>query len=266
MENKKGFIITILVLVFIICGLVGYIFYDVSRQKKLQEEKETIINNVNIDLNAFYQITNTLNAFDKAFHNPKSSYVGYIYVSKKMRASKFDLGAAVYASMITEMDATNGTIQYVPETRVKYNFKNIFGENLSYKESVVDSGEVYKVAYNANVEPVRYDYICPGDFDAYSEKYIAVNTKTSLTLDSVLIERKVFFVQYVPNDEGKLVKAVIYQKHDKQTKVGEVALKNGEISPSEVIAKYSSRLLKYQYVFKQEKKDRYTFYSIEPIK
>lgn len=266
MENKKGFVITIVVLVFIICGLAAYIYFDKVQQKRMQEEKESVINNINIDLNAFYEITNTLNVFDRAFHDPLSSYVAYIYGSKKLRASKFDMGAAIYASMISEMDVTNGTIQYVPETKVKYNFKRLFGENLSYQEDVVDSGEFYKVAYNANIEPVRYDYIYPGVFNSYSEKYMAVNVKTSLTSDSILIDRKIFFVEYVPNAEGVITKANIYQRHDKSTKVGEVSLKNGDISPSEVISKYSSRLSKYQYVFKQEKKDQYTFYSIEPIR
>lgn len=266
MEDKKGTVITIVILILIILGLGAYIFYDIKEEKKELEEKETMIKSINIDLNTFYQISDTLDSFDLAFNNPKSSYVGYMFVSKKMSATKFDMGAAIYASMIQEMDATNGSIQSVLETRVQANFQKIFGKNLSYEATEVNSGEIYKVAYNNSGTPLKYDYIAPGEFDTYAEKYISVNYKTSLTTDSVLINRKIFYVVFVPNSEGVITKAAIYKDHHKQNKLGEVLLKNGEISTTEVLSKYSSRLLTYQYTFKQESQDTYTFSSIEPVK
>ena len=266
MKEKKGLIVVIVILILIIFSLVFYIIYDVKKKKEEIEQKEIILQNTSINLNAFYQIADTLDSFDKAFNNPKSNYVGYLYASKKMNASNFNLGAAVYASMIQDMDNTSGTIQYVLETRVQSNFKKIFGKNLTYKISEVASGEIYKVAYNGNVSPVRYDYIAPLESNIYTEKYIAVNQKTSLADDKVIVNRKIFFVEFILDSSGNATQANIYKTHTKENKIGTISLKNGEINNDEVISKYGSKLLEYDYTFIRVKDDNYSFYSIEPAK
>ena len=266
MKEKKGLIVAIVILVLIVFSLVFYIVYDIKKEKEEIEQKEIILQNTSIDLNAFYHIANTLDCFDKAFNNPKSNYVGYLYVPKKLNASDFDLGAAVYASMIQDMHNTNGTIQYVLESRVKSNFNKIFGKNLTYEVSQVDSGEIYKVAYNSNVSPIRYDYIAPLESNIYAEKYIAVNQKTSLANDKVIVNRKIFFVEFVLDSAGNAKQANIYKNHTKGNKIGTISLKNGEINTNEVISKYGSKLLGYDYTFIRVKDDNYSFSSIELTK
>ena len=125
MENrssKKGYIITIIILLLIVIALAGFIAFSVMKHIEQEEKKATMLNGINIDLNAFYQVSETLERFDKAFNNPKSLYLGYIYTSKRLEAPKFDLGAAIYASMILDMAGTNLEVQFLPEPLVKSNF------------------------------------------------------------------------------------------------------------------------------------------------
>ena len=77
MENKK-IIITIVILVLIILGLSGFIYYD--KFYKTEEEKATIttIDNVDIDLNVMYQVGDILTKFDDTFNDNNSNYFSYI--------------------------------------------------------------------------------------------------------------------------------------------------------------------------------------------
>lgn len=268
MGDKKGFIIAIVVLSVIILGLGGYIAYDIMQDKKnAEEEQKTIIQNMSVDLTSFFEVENTLDSFDKAFNNPKSLYVGYPYKETRLLASKFNLGAAVYASMIKDMAGTGGSIQYVPETRVKSNFYKIFGSNLTYEATRdVNSGEIYKVAYFDGAQPIRYDYIAPSELDVYYSRYLAVNEKITLKSETLTVRRKLFFVEYIKDQGNNAIKAKIYKTHSKNQLLGEIALKEGEINTDELISKYSSSLLEYDYVFKEEKNGDYSFFKIEPVK
>ena len=79
MEENKKFIITIVILVFIILGLGGFIYYDKFYKTEKEEKTITTIDNVDIDLNSFYLVGDTLEKFDKAFNDKNSTYFGYIY-------------------------------------------------------------------------------------------------------------------------------------------------------------------------------------------
>ena len=109
MDNKKPFIITIIIMTVIILGLGAYVVIDRLKEKEEQEKKTSIINETEIDLNAFYQVSDTLRRFDDAFNTYNSNYLGYIYNSKRIYASKFDGGAAIYASMISDL-LDNGSV------------------------------------------------------------------------------------------------------------------------------------------------------------
>ena len=268
MEDKKGFIITIIVLVVIILSLGGYIAFDVIRDKKNAEKKTTVIKDTTIDLNAFYQISYTLESFDKAFNNPKSDYVGYIYVPKRLTAAKFDMGAAIYASMIQDMTVSSPPKPYyIPEIKVKSNFEKIFGKNLEYKVGQVQSGDIYKVAYYDREDPpVRYDYYAPIEENVYAEKYISLNYKTTLEDDKVIVERRIFFAEFKLSDDGKDYSSVIiYRDHSKQNKIGTLELRNGYINENQLISMFDSKLMKYKYTFVGTNGKDYSFYSIEAI-
>ena len=270
MEGKKGFVITIVILILLILGLGGYITYDYFKDKKLAEIKTTKYDDKDIDLNVFYQVSDTLNSFDKAFNNPKSLYVGYIYVNKKLRAEKFDMGAAIYASMVSDMTVSNPPKPYyIPEEKVKNNFKRIFGKNLTYQVDQVQSGEVYKVAYydNASDPPVRYDYFAPAEENVYSARYVAINYETTLEEDKIIVKRRVCFIEFVPADNGKDYESInIYTDHNKNQLIGSLELVDGNYNEKSILAKYGSQLAKYNYTFVAEKGDRYSFYSIEKVK
>ncbi len=270
MEGKKGFVITIVIMFFLILGLGGYIAYDIVQEKKAAETKTTKYDDKDIDLNVFFQISDTLDSFDKAFNNPKSLYVGYIYVNKKLRAEKFDMGAAIYASMVSDMTVSNPPKPYyIPEAKVKYNFNKIFGKNLNYQVDQVQSGEVYKVAYyeNSADPPVRYDYFAPPEENVYSNRYIAINFKTTLDGDKIIVNRRVCYIEFVPAANGKDYESInIYTDHNKTTSIGSMELVNGNYNENSILAKFGSQLTRYNYTFVPEKGNEYSFYSIEKVK
>ena len=53
-------------------------------------------------------------------------------------------------------------------------------------------------------------------------------------------------------------KATIYKSSNKQ-RLGEVTLRNDEVSPDEVVAKFGSRMNTYDYTFIENKSTDYTF-------
>jgi len=270
MEDKKGFVIAIVILSLISLGLGGFLVYDKIIQKRAEEKKETCIEDNKIDLNAFFNISKTLDSFDKAFNNPKSLYIGYIYVDKRLMASKFDMGAAIYASMMQDITVSAPPIPfYVSEEKVKGNFEKIFGKNLEYKATNVQSGEIYKVSY-FNFEtnpPVRYDYYAPSEENPYADRYIAINNETSIEEGKVIVNRKIFFAEFVKGADGVSYTGMkIYKDHSKVGYIGQVPLKNGVYSEKEVIEKNGSKLLTYDYTFVQNKDADYSFYSIEAVK
>ena len=261
MDNKKPFIIAIIIMSVIIIGLGAYVVIDRLKEKEEQEKKTSIINETVIDLNAFFQVSDTLRRFDDAFNTYNSNYLGYIYNSKRIYASKFDGGAAVYASMISDL-LDNGIVLYIPEEKIKGNFEKIFGKNLEFKLTDIDlkKSEIYLFNYEA--EANRMAYKVATKTDIYNPGYIAMNIKTILEDDTIKITRKVFYGEYT-GENGVMTKIVMYKDATKQKKIGELKLKNGAINQAEIIAKYGSKINTYIYTFKHNKDDDYSFYLIE---
>ena len=257
MENKKT-IILIVFLVLIILGLGGYIAYDFIKEKEEESNPITVIDKVSIDLNSLYQIGNTLNSFDNAFNNPNSKYFGYIYNSKKILAKNFDQGAALFSAMYNDLAASN-TQQVLMGIQVKSKFEKIFGKNLKYASTSIDGGN-YQITYNADND--TYSYVAPTNNNFYSTGYITKNIQTSLETDKIIVTRKIIYVEYDTNSS----KAILYKDSSKGNKLGELSLRNGELSLNEVIAKYGSRLNTFELTFNESNDNDYNFYQIEKIK
>ena len=260
MEGRKGTIIIIVLLLLISLGLGGYIAYE-KLMTKPKEETLTKIDDTNIDLTAFYQISETLMKFDKAFNDPRTNYFAYIYKQKKLDAANFDLGAAVYASIRSDFKESN-LLLYVPESIAKSNFKRIFGKKLKYETAILNSGEYLKTAYDSNLG--SYAYIEPVDANVYPTEYMTINTKTVLKEDYVIVTRKIVFVEYVVQPGTNVASNIIlYTDETKSNKLEELALKNGKVNPKEIVSKYGSKLATYNYTFEQNVGSDYSFKSIE---
>lgn len=260
MENKK-FIITIVILILIILGLGSFIYYD--KFYKTEEEKAilTTIDGTNFDLSTLYKIGDILNRFDVAFGDSNSTYLGYIY-KDKLYAKDFDEKAALYGTIYKDLASNNGNKILFGEN-VKNNFENIFGDNLTYNSSNILDGEYINVKYIAASD--RYNYTINGVYNTYSPKYMEKTISTSITKDSIIVKRKVFYVEY--NTSGtETISANIYTDSGKSKNIGTIKLKNGIINLNEIMAKYSSRLNTYKYIFKQSSDGDYYFYSIEKDK
>ena len=108
MENKKGFVITIIILILLLLGTSGYIVYDKFFVKE-DEEKEyiSVINDVSIDVNKLYRVGEILNRLDKALSTNDSKYFGYIYNIKTTEVKDLDKNAAIYASLYSDLVRSN---------------------------------------------------------------------------------------------------------------------------------------------------------------
>ena len=259
MENKK-IIITIVILVLIILGLSGFIYYD--KFYKTEEEKATIttIDNVDIDLNVMYQVGDILTKFDDTFNDNNSNYFGYIYQGQKLFAKNFDTSAALFTSMHKDLGGTT-TVQYLTGGNVKKEFESIFGTYLKYNAASFQPGQLYNVVYDAGTD--KYAYIAPTTKQLFSPKYHAINVSTSLTNDSIIVKRKIYYVEYNTINGDAATGAKLYTSKDKSKLIGSISLRNGIISEDEVMAKFSSSLKNYTYTFKVNSDGDYNFYSIE---
>jgi len=261
-ENKKPFIITIIVLIVIILGLGGYIAYDYFIKDKGEEKIITQVDNVNINLNVFYQISRTLENLDLAFNKPGTNYYGYIYNSNKLDVKNFDSKAAAYAAVVSELKPSN-TQQTIVSDKVKSNFESMFGDILKYNLDDIDVGNNFKIAYDANNK--IYSYTMPTDTSNYSNGYVAINYKTYLEDDYVVVTRKIFYVEYNSNNKDAS-KASIYKNANKQYKLGDVSVKNGTVNLNEVKGKYTSRLNTYDFYFIKNGDEDYVLSKIVKIK
>ena len=171
MEENKKFIITIVILIFIILGLGGFIYYDKFYKKQKEEKTITTIDNVDIDLNSFYLVGDTLEKFDKAFNDKNSTYFGYIY-KDRLLASKFDQGAALFAALYDNLLGTN-TPQLLVGGDVKNDFETIFGKNLTYKADNLNAGQYYNILYDAVTD--KYTYIAQTVREVYSPTFMEIN-------------------------------------------------------------------------------------------
>ncbi len=268
MREKKGPVVLIIILLIIILGLGGYIAVDKLILNKNDEEVRTVvtIDDNNIDLNALYQIGDTLTKFDNAFNDLNSNYFGYLYqIDQRLMASKFDNGAALFVAMHDDMVGTSSA-QYLIGGNVKKEFEKIFGKNLVYKPANVAAGKSFNIIYNEGNG--NFTYTAPTMSNVYASQYIAKNMKTELDDDMVKITRRVFFVEYKSSEgSSDITKVDIYTNHNKNKLVGSLNLRNNVLSEEEVLAKFASKLDKYVFTFKQnDKVDEYCFYSIEKVK
>lgn len=256
-SDNKGTIIAIVILVLLVLGLGGFIAYDKFFQK---EDNTTTINDVNIDLNVFLQVKETLNKLDGAFNDAKSSYCGYLY-KDKLEASKMDMGAALFAAVHNDLIASN-TPQFLMEAQVKNDFSKIFGDNLVYQGASINGGEKYKINYDTTTG--TYAYLLAPKVNQYESQYVTIDTETKLEKGKIVVTRKVCFVEYSSADGGTTVnKATIYSDSSKSKVIGTVTLSKGYLSEKELMGKYGSKLNTYKYVFNEKSAEEYNFYSIE---
>lgn len=260
MEDRRV-VALIVIMGIVIVGLGGYIAYEKFFVKDDNNSK-TVIDNVSVDLNYFYQIGETLERLDSAFNDEHSIYYGYAYNQKKMEVSSMDSALALYTTIQKDM-VGSATERFLIGADVRQEFENIYGKSLTYSPDSLELGTGYSVYY----EPItqNFSYVAPIANNIYRSGYKPINIKTVLTEDSVIITRKVFYVEYGGNSEGgvDMTKAFIYKSPDKNSLIGEVQLKNGIINLKEVIGKFGSKINTYEYTFKLEKDDTYSFYSIE---
>lgn len=258
MENKKGLVIAIVMLSVMLIASIGFIVYDkFFANNNSDEEYVNVIDDVSIDVNKLYRVGEILDKFDKAFSTNDSKYFGYIYSTKVIEVRDFDKGAALYASIYSDLVRSN-TEQTISNGIVKNRYEDIFGRALEYKSNNLELGDNIKVSYDAANEIYKYTASITNNDN--KNGYLAKNIKTKLKDDLVVVTRKVFYVEY------SSLNANIYTNASKTTKVGTVRLSNGEVSLDEVIGKYGSKLNTYDVTFKLGNTDEYNFYKIERTK
>lgn len=257
-SDNKSYIIVISILLVITIGLSVFVAYDKIINK---ETKTTTINDIEIDLNVFHQIEKTLDKMDNAFNDTGSSYCGYIY-KDKLKASNFDMGAAIFVAAKNDL-ITSNTPQLLVGGKVKNSFEKIFGDNITYQPTSIDAGN-YKLAYDQTSN--TYAYSIAPKTNQYESKYHTIDVETKLQKEKIIVTRKVFFVEYGSDDGVTINKALLYKDATKQHPLGEIKLTKNYLNENEVIAKLGSKLNTYKYEFNEKTTDNYSFYSIERIR
>lgn len=265
MANKKGNIITIVILILIVLGLGGYIVYDkIINKPEEKNEKLTIINDVEINLNALYNVRDKMQILNYTFDNPQSPYFGALNNIKKLETSKMDMGLALYLSLLPEMKV-NTTLIYVPEEIVKDNFKKLFNDQLSYNVSTIKANNFYSFDYNQTTG--LYAYYTNLSFDRNLAKYISLNEKTEIKSDEIIVTQKKVFIEYINISPKSLANSInLYYDNSKAKNIGKLTLKNGIISEKELLSKFGSKMKTYQYTFKEKNETEYYLQKIETIK
>lgn len=258
-DNKKPYVIAIIVLSIIIVALAGFIALDKLVINKKEETNLTTIGEVNIDLNAMYKIGDIMNRLDHTFNDMNSNYFGYIYTDKKIEAKKFDKAAALFLAIYDNLIPSN-TQQQLYGSEVKKNFEAIFGKELQYEANNIDAGNTYKIFYDGTSG--IYSYTLPLKNSLLNPGYVTETIKTKLESGRVIVTRKVFYVEY--EDNNSLAK--IYSTAGKNKLLGSIRLKNNLLNTKEILAKYSSKMNSYQYIFIENSDSNYTLSSIEKIK
>ena len=127
MENKK-FIVAIVILSILLVAALGFIGYD-KFLKNDDDSVKTVINDMEIDLNVFYKVRDTLNNLDNAFNDTSNKYFGYIYGNKNVMIEKLDPKVALYAAIYGDIKRTNAP-QLITGAKVKSNLQNMFAKYL----------------------------------------------------------------------------------------------------------------------------------------
>ena len=263
MENRK-YVITIILLIVIILGLAGFIALDKMVLNKKEDDSITQIGDVDINLNVFEHISDTLTTLNRAYNDPQSNYFGYLYSKKEINLNNYDKSAALFAAIYDDLAGTN-TNQIIPAGIVKSKYEDLFGKKLSYNPASVAAGNTYNIIYDKPSD--SYVYIYPITYNTYSPEFVEKTIKTIYDGETIKIQRKVFYVEYVVPASGQPVtQANIYTSKDKTQLIKTVDLKENVIKVDEIIAKYSSKIPIYTYTFKQKSAERYEFYSIEKTK
>lgn len=261
MENKKT-VIALIIFIIMTLSLAGYIVVDKFVLSKELKPKTTQVGDVEVNLNVFEQINETLNTFDAAFNDTNSKYVGYLFSQKEITSDNFDQNAALYASIYRSIIG-NGTQQTLPGGIVKTNYEKLFDNKMQYKAKSIDAGNIYKINYD--IVSDNYTYIATVPQNIYTPTLMEKNIETTVEDDNIVIKRKVFLVEYVA-EGAAYTKANIYKSQTDKTLVATMPLKNNTLNVKELIGKYGTKLKTYKYTFKQKSIDEYKFYSVEESK
>lgn len=264
MENKKGIIIGYVVLVFLVILLGGFIVYDKIILKVTEESQQLVtIGDVQINPNAFYQVNNTLKKFDRAFNYEDSQYYAYIYKNEKLNIKDFEPDAALYASMRDKM-LTSAEIKIIPESVVKKDFEEMYGDNLKYTQKDIKAGDNHSIVYD---QAKGYTYVCNNLIESYTPGIVTIDSKTSVESGYITVTRKVFYVEYTANEAGVVSVATIYSDYGKKTKLGNIDVAKKGMNTDEVLGKFSSKISTYDFIFKEnDKNTNYALYKIQRTK
>ena len=253
----KKLVILIVILFLAVIGLGGYIAYDKIYLQKSSKGVVTQLGEKDIDLNVFSGINETLNKFDHAFNDNNTSYFGYLYNQKEVKMKKFDPKVALYICIHNYIINT-GQPQNINEGVIKSEFQKIFDKNATYKPSDIDAGEKLKITYNKDLS--TYSSIYSGTKDIYYSTYVEKNVSTTIEDENIVVKRKVFYVEYEPNETS--ITAKIYQNSDKKKLIASIPLKDKVLDTDEVIGKYGYKLQTYNYIFEEK---TYKEYYIKEI-
>ena len=257
-NSGKGFLIFIIIVLLICClGLGGYILYTkffVDDEIAVEEDTSKALEQLQIDGASLLEVEDIINTFEYAYNDSFSNYFGYIYNSKEIDASNFDMNAAIFACLYPHLDESNN-VTYVGNNTVKSKFKTIFGSALEYKPRTIKAGEGYDIKYNSKTNYYEYQRIGNGGF--FYPAFVTFNDSSIISSEEIVITKRVAYIEYASNHTA----INIYSDSKKNKVVGAMTVTEGSFNPTELENKFKSSLAQYKYTFVKDKDD-FVFDSI----
>ena len=125
-----------------------------------------------------------------------------------------------------------------------------------------EAGRVFK--FNYNEESNSYEFNSPGVGGVYFPEIHLKNISSVATEDSVIISRKMFYLEYVSNNSGTdLTKVDIYKNIDKKEKIGTMTINEQGVDEEKIFKKYNDKLDIYNFTFTKSDDGNYYFNKVE---
>lgn len=257
-KNNKGIAVTLVIAIFIILGLGGYIVYDkvlsTEKESKQEENKKEEVN----EEKKYEEIATDNELIKKLMCRvnltslTSGDFAGYFYSKDRIINTDIDNDIKMFLAFHNIGKRIGDTIS---QTQMKDSIKNIFGLDDNYKDVKEGVGGCPWGKFDENTKSYKV-MECTGLGGSLIPYYETTIVKALKYEDKIEIFEKVIYIRYTDNDEK--VSKNIYAA-DKKTIIDENI--DGD---NYNINNYLNELDSYKYTFNLED-GKYYFYSVEKV-
>lgn len=269
-KNNKGIVVALVVAIFIILGLGGYIIYDkVLSTEKESKQEESKKEEVNKDEKEKYEeVSIDDEIVTKLIKNVTADTIdvktaGYFYEKGKILNTEVSNQMKLYLAiqMIQgNPDEMEKNLSKVTPENIASAVKEIFGPDATYTDETLNDA-CRGMKYNSKTQKYSAYYGCGG---ALIPTYHGTIVKARKYNDRLEIDQKAMLITYEQSktNTGDII-INIFNPNDK---IDSFEIKSDDDWPEakDLLEKYKDKLATYKYTFNLED-GNYYFYSVEKV-